>query len=55
MAGIHQAKKDGEALDIKGFWISNKFRIRAESNSRFGAIMFFLAPKVARSLKILEY
>jgi hypothetical protein len=29
MAGILQAKKAGDALDIKGFWISNKFRIRA--------------------------
>jgi hypothetical protein len=55
MAGIFRAKKAGYALVMEGFWLSDKFLVRAESNSRFGAIMFLLAPKVAQLLKILEY
>jgi len=30
MAGILQAKKDGYALDMEGFWLSDKFRIIAD-------------------------
>jgi hypothetical protein len=37
MAGDLQAKKAGYPLDMESFWLSDKFRIRADS--RFSAIM----------------
>jgi len=29
MAGGHQIKKDGYGLNMEGFWLSDKFRVRA--------------------------
>jgi hypothetical protein len=38
MAGILQAKKAGYPLDMEGFWLSDKFRIRAETYQLFQGI-----------------
>jgi len=33
MAGIRQAKKAGYALNMEGFWLGDKFLIRADTNT----------------------
>jgi len=49
MAAIFQAKKAGYPLDMEGFWLSDKFRIRADrlnfwAFDKFRFILFSWTP-----------